>query len=150
MNMKFDDKTTKTIRSNKQPAGFGKPCVSCGEPMHRWVHTPSWKPSAGRGWHTHWFTCVRGDCDRYHKVVYEEGSFRHDNPYKQAAFNDTVLRRRVLKRIDQLQAQVDRDEVSDDQFSARVAEIESLIMYRMVSSLDTTTYGLTRAETDVQ
>jgi hypothetical protein len=139
MKMKFNHKSTNTIRSNKQPAGLGKPCASCGEPMQRWVHTPGWRPPAGKGWHTHWFACVRPGCNRYQKVVYEEGSFRHDNPYKLAAFNDAAMKRRVLKRIDQLQAQVDRNEVSDEDFSVRVAEIESSIAERLASPLDTST-----------
>src|SRR5208337_3066926 len=117
MNMTSDHKSQPRVRSSKQPAGFGKPCVSCGEPLRRWVHTPGWRPPAGKGWHTHWFACVRPGCKRYQKVVYEEGSFRHDNPYKLAAFNDAVLKGRVLKRIDQLQVQVDRNEVSDEQFA---------------------------------
>jgi hypothetical protein len=107
--------------------------------MQRWVHTPGWQPPAGKGWHTHWFACVRPGCNRYQKVVYEEGSFRHDNPYKLDAFNDAVMKGRALKRIDQLQAQVDRDELSDAEFSARVAEIESAIEERNPSPFDTST-----------
>jgi len=127
MNMNFDHNSPKAIRNNKHPAGFGKPCASCGEPMQRWEHTPGWRPTVGKGWHAHWFTCVRGDCDRLQKVVYEAGSFRHDNPYKLAAFDDVVLKGRLLKRIAKLQAEVDRDELSDDQFSARVGEIEAMM-----------------------
>lgn len=137
MNMKSDHKSQPRVRSNKQPAGFGKSCSSCGEPMQRWAHTPNWRAPAGKGWHTHWFTCVRPGCNRYQKVVYEEGSFRHQNPHKQVAFNDTVLKGRLMKRIDRLEAQVDRDEVSDDEYSARVAEIERSIAERPTSPLDT-------------
>jgi hypothetical protein len=139
MKMNLDHKSQTTVRSNRQPAGFGKPCASCGEPMQRWAHSPGWKSSAGKGWHTHWFACGRAGCNRYQKVVYEEGSFRHDNPHKQVAFNDTVLKGRLMKRIDRLQAQVDRDEVSDDEFSARIAEIECSIEERNPSPLDTST-----------
>jgi hypothetical protein len=138
MNMKFDHKSKKTVRGNRQPAGLGKPCVSCGEPMQRWVHTPGWQPRAARGWHEHWLTCVRPGCNRYQKVVHEEGSFRHENPYKLAAFNDVLFKGRLMKRIDRLQAQVDRDEVSDDQFSAQVAEIERAIEQRRSSHADAT------------
>jgi hypothetical protein len=125
------------MKSNKQPAGFGKPCASSGEPMQRSVHTPGCRLPAGKGWHTHRFSCVRPGCNRHQKVVYEEGSFRHDNPYEFAAFNDAVMKGRALKRIGQLQAQLDRDELSDDEFPAQVAEIESFISERRRSRLDT-------------
>ena len=127
------------MKADKQPAGFGTPCGSCGESMQRWEHTPGWRPTARKGWHTHWFTCVQADCDRYQKVVYEEGSFRHNNPDIVAAFNDAVLKGRLLKRIDQLQAQVDRDEVSGEQFAARVAEMKRSLAERDPSHLDATT-----------
>lgn len=107
--------------------------------MQRWEHPPGWRSPAGKGWHTQWFTCVRDNCDRYQKVVYEEGSFRHKNPYKVAAFNDAVLKGRLLRRIDRLQAQVDREEVSDEEFAARVGDIEHLIAERSQTLLDAST-----------
>jgi hypothetical protein len=127
------------MKANKQPAGFGKPCTSCGEPTQRWEHPPGWRPPAGKGWHTHWLVCGRANCDRYQKVVYEEGSFRHQNPYKVAAFNDAVLKGRLLRRIDRLQAEVDREEVSDEEFAARVGDIEHLIAERSQAPLDAST-----------
>ena len=71
--------------------------------------------------------------------MYEGGSFRHDNPYKLASFQDAALKGRLMKRIDRLQAQLDRDQLSDEHFAERVAALEHSIATKDLSHLDTTT-----------
>jgi hypothetical protein len=59
--------------------------------------------------------------------VYEQGSFRHQNPYKQANFEAVVLQRALLRKVDQLQALIDREMLTDEEFAARGEEIEAAI-----------------------